>query len=216
MYELCRVRLFSVGPPGARYHDVCLDLRGIGPPIQAPVQGELFAPDDLDGTSRRPSPASVLFLENGGGKSVLIKLIFSVMLPGRRQVVGTTNTRVLEKFVLAADVAQVALEWMHTGTGDRLITGKVSQWRGHVVSSDPAKLSDAWYSFRPTADLNLDSLPYTVDGRRVTLSKFSESLHEAHRLAPELQLVWKPVTGTGPSTWSTSGWTLSCSAISDR
>ena len=198
MYELSRVRLFSVGPPGARYQDVCLDLRGIGPVIQAVVQEDLFALDDLDRAPRRPSPASVLFLENGGGKSVLIKLIFSVMLPGRRQVVGTTNTRVLEKFVLAADVAHVVLEWMHTGTGDRLVTGKVSEWRGHVVSSDPAKLSDAWYSFRPTTDLHLDSLPFTVDRRRVTMSRFSESLHEAHRLAPELQLAWE----TGHRDWT--------------
>lgn len=198
MYELSRVRLFSVGPPGARYQDVCLDLRGVGPVIQAVVQEDLFAVDDLDRAPRRPSPASVLFLENGGGKSVLIKLIFSVMLPGRRQVVGTTNTRVLEKFVLAADVAHVVLEWMHTGTGDRLVTGKVSEWRGHVVSSDSAKLSDAWYSFRPTTDLHLDSLPFTVDRRRVTMSRFSESLHEAHRLAPELQLAWE----TGHRDWT--------------
>jgi len=198
MYELSRVRLFSVGPPGARYQDVSLDLRGVGPVIQAVVQEDLFAVDDLDRAPRRPSPASVLFLENGGGKSVLIKLIFSVMLPGRRQVVGTTNTRVLEKFVLAADVAHVVLEWMHTGTGDRLITGKVSEWRGHVVSSDPAKLSDAWYSLRPTADLHLDSLPFTVERRRVTMSRFSESLHEAHRLAPELQLAWE----TGHRDWT--------------
>ncbi len=198
MYELSRVRLFSVGPPGARYQDVCLDLRGVGPVIQAVVQEDLFALDDLDRAPRRPSPASVLFLENGGGKSVLIKLIFSVMLPGRRQVVGTTNTRVLEKFVLAADVAHVVLEWMHTGTGDRLVTGKVSEWRGHVVSSDSAKLSDAWYSFRPTTDLNLDSLPFTVDRRRVTMSRFSESLQEANRLAPELQLAWE----TGHRDWT--------------
>ncbi|MGB6162111.1 MAG: hypothetical protein WBF75_06000 [Pseudonocardiaceae bacterium] len=198
MYELSRVRLFSVGPPGARYQDVQLDLRGVGPVVQAVVQEDLFALDDLDRAPRRPSPASVLFLENGGGKSVLIKLIFSVMLPGRRQVVGTTNTRVLEKFVLAADVAHVVLEWMHTGTGDRLVTGKVSEWRGHVVSSDSAKLSDAWYSFRPTTDLHLDSLPFTVDRRRVTMSRFSESLHEAHRLAPELQLAWE----TGHRDWT--------------
>ncbi|MGH3913786.1 MAG: hypothetical protein ACRDTC_10315 [Pseudonocardiaceae bacterium] len=198
MYELSRVRLFSVGPPGARYQDVCLDLRGVGPVIQVAVQEDLFAVDDLDRAPRRPAPASVLFLENGGGKSVLIKLIFSVMLPGRRQVVGTTNTRVLEKFVLAADIAHVALEWMHTRTGERLITGKVSEWRGHVVSSDPAKLLDAWYSLRPTTDLHLDSLPFTVDRRRVTMSRFAESLHEAHRLAPELQLVWE----TGHRDWT--------------
>ena len=79
MYELSRVRLHAVGPKGARYQDVTLDLRR--------------------SLSSRPSGASVLFLENGGGKTVLVRLIFSVILPGRRQVVGTSNSKVLEKFV---------------------------------------------------------------------------------------------------------------------
>ncbi|MBV9314039.1 MAG: hypothetical protein JO100_09915, partial [Pseudonocardia sp.] len=193
MYELSRVRLFSVGPPGARYQDVCLDFRGLGAPVRAPRQVDLFAADDLERVPRRPSPASVLYLENGGGKSVLLKLIFSVLLPGRRQVVGTTNTRVLEKFVLADDVAHVALEWMHAGTGDRLVTGKVSEWRGHTVSADPAKLIDAWYSFRPGQTLGLGDLPFTVEQRRVTLGGFKERLDAANRAESTLRLVWATV-----------------------
>src|SRR5690349_6217906 len=177
MYELSRVRLFSVGPPGARYQDVCLDLRGLGAPVRgAPAQLDFFAADDVERVPRRPSPASVLFLENGGGKSVLLKLVFSVLLPGRRQVVGTTSTTVLEKFVLGDDVAHVACEWMHTATGELLVTGKVSEWPGHVVSADAARLADAWYSFRPGAGLGLDDLPLTDDGRRVTLASFKERL----------------------------------------
>jgi hypothetical protein len=193
MYELSRVRLFSVGPPGARYQDVCLDFRGVGPVVRVAPRQDLFADDDLERVPRRPSPASVLFLENGGGKSVLLKLVFSVLLPGRRQVVGTTNTRVLEKFVLGDDVAHVALEWMHTVTGQRVVTGKVSEWRGHVVSTDPARLIDAWYSFRPGQDFHLDDLPFTVDERRVTLAGFKERLDEAHQHEPALQLVWETV-----------------------
>ena len=193
MYELSRVRLFSVGPPGARYQDVCLDLRGVGSPVELAPQPDLFAPDDLDRVPRRPSPASVLFLENGGGKSVLLKLVFSVLLPGRRQVVGTTNTRVLEKFVLGEDVAHVALEWMHTVTGERVVTGKVSEWRGHVVSSDPAKLIDAWYSFRPADGFGLDELPFTHERRRVTLTGFRERLDTAAQQRPSLRLVWASV-----------------------
>ncbi|WP_028933237.1 hypothetical protein [Pseudonocardia spinosispora] len=193
MYELSRVRLFSVGPPGARYQDVCLDFRGIGPSVKVAPQQDLFADDDLDRVPRRPSPASVLFLENGGGKSVLLKLVFSVLLPGRRQVVGTTNTRVLEKFVLADDVAHVVLEWMHTVTGERVVTGKVSEWRGHVVSSDPAKLIDCWYSFRPTDGFSLDDLPVAVNNRRVTLAGFRERLDQAHQSDPGLALIWRTV-----------------------
>ncbi|MFC4002305.1 hypothetical protein ACFS2C_04870 [Prauserella oleivorans] len=193
MYELSRVRLHSVGPAGARYQDVLLDFSGVGEVVTAPKQDALFGAGvhTADGgLPRRPSPASVLFLENGGGKSVLIKLIFSVMLPGRRQVVGTTNTRVLEKFVGAKDVAHVVLEWQHVETGERLITGKVSEWRGHVASSDPANLVDSWYCFRPGTSVGLESLPLTSDGRLLTMSGFHERLSALHADAPELRLFW--------------------------
>ncbi|HZZ51287.1 MAG TPA: hypothetical protein VFE65_30705 [Pseudonocardia sp.] len=191
MYELSRVRLFSVGPPGARYQDVCLDLSGVGSRVEPGGSVDLFESDSRP--PRRPSPASVLFLENGGGKSVLLKLIFSVLLPGRRQVVGTSNTRVLEKFVLGEDVSHVALEWMHTVTGQRVVTGKVSEWRGHVVSNDPAKLIDAWYSFHPTPAFGLDELPVTQDRRRVSLAGFRDRLEEAQQREPALHLTWETV-----------------------
>ena len=199
MYELARVRLFSVGPTAARFQDVTLDLRGIGRPIEAAVQEDLFAPDTLDrSTPRRPSPASVLFLENGGGKSVLLKLIFSVLLPGRRQVVGTTSTTVLENFVLAEDVAHVVCEWVHVGTGALLVTGKASEWRGHVASSDPEKLADAWYAFRPLPGFGMDELPFTHERKRITLAAFKDRLHTAHRDHPGAELVWE----TGHRDWT--------------
>jgi hypothetical protein len=193
LYELSRVRLHSVGPAGARYQDVVLDLSDVGPVLTAPKQDALFGAgihNADQGPVRRPSPASVLFLENGGGKSVLIKLIFSVMLPGRRQVVGTTNTRVLEKFVTAKDVSQVLLEWQHTGTGQRIITGKVSEWRGHVVSADSENLVDSWFCFRPTASLGLETLPLTEGGRLLTMSGFHDRLGKVHAAEPELDLFW--------------------------
>ncbi|MEV5713781.1 hypothetical protein AB0L41_07785 [Amycolatopsis mediterranei] len=193
MYELSRVRLHSVGPAGARYQDVVLDFSGVGAKITAPKQDALFSAG-IHATGpaepRRPSPASVLFLENGGGKSVLIKLIFSVMLPGRRQVVGTTSTKVLEKFVAAKDVSHVVLEWLHVESGHRIITGKVSEWRGHVVSADSENLVDSWYCFRPTAALGLDSLPMTQDGRLLTMSGFHDKLTAAQLAEPELELSW--------------------------
>lgn len=135
----------------------------------------------------RTQPASVLFLENGGGKSVLIKLIFSVMLPSRQQVVGTTSTRVMEKFVAANEIAHVALEWQRTETGQLRVTGKASVWKGHALSQDPANLLDRWYSFCPTAAFDLDTLLFTRDERPLTLTGFHDKLTEAHRLEPGLQ-----------------------------
>jgi hypothetical protein len=193
LYELSRVRLHTVGPKGARYQDVTLDLRGVGPSARSVDLNSLFSDDFSQGLNRshRPSPATVLFLENGGGKTVLVKLIFSVMLPGRRQVVGTSSTRVLDKFVLAADVAHVALEWQNTKTGDLLVTGKASEWRGHVVSADPSRLTERWYSFRPTPSLSLSTLPFTESGRIVSLSGFRDRLEEEQSANPALQFGWE-------------------------
>jgi hypothetical protein len=171
VYELSRVRLHAVGPKGARYQDVTLDLRS--------------------GASGEPSPASVLFLENGGGKTVLVRLIFSVLLPGRRQVVGTSSSRVLDKFVLAGDVSHVSLEWRDTRTGQLLVTGKVSEWSGHVVSTDPSRLHERWYTLRPTGAFGLAELPFTSGGRIVTLSGFYDRLDEAQQADPSLQVTWE-------------------------
>ncbi|MGY1615920.1 hypothetical protein ACI797_04190 [Geodermatophilus sp. SYSU D00691] len=190
MYELSRVRLHSVGPKGARYQDVVLNMRDVGPLVPRPAQDALF---DAGEPRRRPSPASVLFSENGNGKSVLIRLIFSVMLPGKKQVVGTTDSRALEKFVLATDVAHVVLEWQHTVTGQQVITGKVSAWRGHVVSTDPSRLQEIWYSFRPTPNFNLDNLPLTESGRLVTLAGFRDRIHAAAKAEPQMELAWETV-----------------------
>ncbi|WP_037578176.1 hypothetical protein [Phaeacidiphilus oryzae] len=160
MYELNRVRLYSIGPAGARYADTVLDLRGVGDPVPepGPQQPGLFG-EEPAGPPRRPAPAGVLFLENGGGKSVLLKLIFSVMLPGHRNTLGGASSGVLRKFLLADDCGHVALEWQHTVTGELVVVGKVSEWRGRQVSSDPRKFAEAWYSFRPGPGMTLESLP---------------------------------------------------------
>ncbi|MBL1096825.1 hypothetical protein [Streptomyces coffeae] len=205
MYELSRVRLYSIGPAGARYADTVLDLRGVGEPVPspAPTQAEFFEEEPV-GPPRRPAPAGVLFLENGGGKSVLLKLIFSVMLPGHRNTLGGASSGVLRKFLLADDCGHVALEWQHTVTGETVVVGKVSEWRGRQVSNDPRKFAEAWYSFRPGPGLSLDSLPVaesaavrpvaegasTARGRRRTMKGFRDALTEAGKAYPHLDAVW--------------------------
>ncbi|TKA08852.1 hypothetical protein [Actinacidiphila oryziradicis] len=205
MYELSRVRLYSIGPAGARYADTVLDLRGVGEPVPqpAPAQAEFFE-DEPTGPPRRPAPAGVLFLENGGGKSVLLKLIFSVMLPGHRNTLGGASSGVLRKFLLADDCGHVALEWQHTITGELVVVGKVSEWRGRQVSSDPRKFAEAWYSFRPGPGLSLDSLPVAEStavrpsaegasgarGRRRTMKGFRDAITDAGKYYPHLDVVW--------------------------
>ncbi|HEX5568666.1 MAG TPA: hypothetical protein VFY14_17355, partial [Streptomyces sp.] len=208
MYELSRIRLYSIGPAGARYADTVLDLRGVGEPVPspAPAQADFFE-DEPTGPPLRPAPAGVLFLENGGGKSVLLKLIFSVMLPGHRNTLGGASSGVLRKFLLADDCGHVALEWQHTLTGETVVVGKVSEWRGRQVSSDPRKFAEAWYSFRPGPGMSLDSLPVaesaatrpvtegtsTARGRRRTMKGFRDVLTETGKACPNLDVVWEEV-----------------------
>ncbi|GHH15368.1 hypothetical protein [Streptomyces rubradiris] len=208
MYELSRVRLYSIGPAGARYADTVLDLRGVGEPVPdpAPTQAEFFE-EEPSGPPRRPAPAGVLFLENGGGKSVLLKLIFSVMLPGHRNTLGGASSGVLRKFLLADDCGHVALEWQHVQTGECVVVGKVSEWRGRQVSNDPRKFAEAWYSFRPGPGLSLDSLPVAeatavrppaegtsgAHGRRRTMKGFRDALMEAGKAYPHLEVHWEEI-----------------------
>ncbi|GAP46810.1 hypothetical protein [Streptomyces azureus] len=208
MYELSRVRLYSIGPAGARYADTVLDLRGVGElvPDPAPTQAEFFEEEPV-GPPRRPAPAGVLFLENGGGKSVLLKLIFSVMLPGHRNTLGGASSGVLRKFLLADDCGHVALEWQHVLTGECVVVGKVSEWRGRQVSNDPRKFAEAWYSFRPGPGLSLDNLPVAEStavrasvegqsgarGRRRTMKGFRDALMEAGKTYPHLEVHWEEI-----------------------
>ncbi|MGI5453049.1 hypothetical protein ACQEWB_07720 [Streptomyces sp. CA-249302] len=208
MYELSRVRLYSIGPAGARYADTVLDLRGVGEPVPdpAPAQAEFFE-DEPVGPPRRPAPAGVLFLENGGGKSVLLKLIFSVMLPGHRNTLGGASSGVLRKFLLADDCGHVVLEWQHTLTGECVVVGKVSEWRGRQVSNDPKKFAEAWYSFRPGPGLSLDNLPVAeatsvrppvegqsgAQGRRRTMKGFRDAITEAGKAYPHLEVHWEEI-----------------------
>ncbi|WP_432023747.1 hypothetical protein [Streptomyces parvus] len=208
MYELSRVRLYSIGPAGARYADTVLDLRGVGAPVPhpAPAQAEFFEEEPV-GPPRRPAPAGVLFLENGGGKSVLLKLIFSVMLPGHRNTLGGASSGVLRKFLLADDCGHVALEWQHTLTGECVVVGKVSEWRGRQVSNDPRKFAEAWYSFRPGPGLSLDSLPVAeasavgrptegvsgARGRRRTMKGFRDALTDAGKFYAHLDVHWEEI-----------------------
>ncbi|MBW8794420.1 MAG: hypothetical protein JF597_12720 [Streptomyces sp.] len=208
MYELSRVRLYSIGPAGARYADTVLDLRGVGEPVPdpAPTQAEFFEEEPV-GPPRRPAPAGVLFLENGGGKSVLLKLIFSVMLPGHRNTLGGASSGVLRKFLLADDCGHVALEWQHTLTGECVVVGKASEWRGRQVSNDPRKFAEAWYSFRPGPGLSLDNLPVAestavrqpvegtsgAQGRRRTMKGFRDAITEAGKAYPHLDVYWEEI-----------------------
>ena len=208
MYELSRVRLYSIGPAGARYADTVLDLRGVGEPVPdpAPTQAEFFEEEPV-GPPRRPAPAGVLFLENGGGKSVLLKLIFSVMLPGHRNTLGGASSGVLRKFLLADDCGHVALEWQHTLTGECVVVGKVSEWRGPPGLQRPAEVRRGLVLLPPRPRTQPRLLPVAestavrppvegasgAQGRRRTMKGFRDAITEAGKAYPHLDVHWEEI-----------------------
>jgi hypothetical protein len=191
VFELNRIRVVGIGPKGARYHDLLLDLSGGGQHISSAISSDMLdfgseAPElrrsrgGAVTTQLRPSPATVLFLENGGGKSILLRLIYSVVLPGRLAIVGSKNTKLFEDYVLPGDTGHVVLEWVNVSTGEVLLTGKVYEWR----RGGKGDLLETWWLAPLTATtdgrprLSLDDLPL-IDGRnRLRLSAFKDRCKE--------------------------------------
>jgi hypothetical protein len=165
MYQLSRLRFVSVGPEGARLDPLLLDLRT--------PEGQL-------------ATETVLWLENGGGKTVLLRLLFAVLRPDRVAEVGTETTGRLQglpAFVGDGDTAHVILEWRAVGNpfepdGEVLITGLVAEWRGRTRSAESSNLNKTWYSVRSRdGSMHLDTLPaFEHSGRRVVRTTYLEQL----------------------------------------
>ncbi|PFX02160.1 hypothetical protein CJ469_02605 [Nocardia farcinica] len=163
MYELNRVRLYNIGPTRARYDDVLLDLSGGGPPIATttlvPAPGQLY---------RRPTPATLLILENGGGKSVFIRILLSTVLPKRQSRKGRESLRAY--VVSKASPSHVALEWVHVRTGQTLLIGQV------LTPGADGRLERLFYSFAPNDTTGLTDLPFAAGRRRLPLTDFHDAL----------------------------------------
>jgi hypothetical protein len=151
--RLRRIRLHGVGPDGAR-----------------------FDPLDLDFTTSDGAASRVLLsLTNTGGKSTLITLVCSLVVPASRAQVGGKN---LGDYVLTGDTSHILCEWEDATTGTRTVTGAVMEWKdgrrqpGHKQRST-TNMNRAWYLFRTGPGLpGIDDLPFVTDGRRTILEAF--------------------------------------------
>jgi len=181
MLHLRRVRFASVGHRDAR-----------------------LAPLDLVLTGEDGRPAhTVLWLRNGGGKSSILNLLFSVLRPDRREFLGIDESgrdRSLADYVAGTDTAHVILEWgLPREREPSWVTGMVLEWRDRTRSADRDRLKRLWYGFVPTPVdgqmlapehvLGLDTLPLTEDGARLSLVRFRERLREEAAADPGRQLV---------------------------
>ncbi|MFI5960445.1 hypothetical protein [Cryptosporangium sp. NPDC051539] len=149
-------------------------LHGVGP------DGARFDPLDLDFATRDGAAARVLLsLTNTGGKSTLITLICSVVVPAARAQIGGKN---LGDYVLTGDTSHVVCEWEDSSTGVRVVTGTVMEWKdgrrqpGYKQRSI-TNLRRAWYLFRTgSTQPGITDLPFVVDGRRNTLESYLTAL----------------------------------------
>lgn len=115
MWHLRRVHMESVGHPDARFDPLTINL-----------------------TDKAGDPtSSVLWLENMGGKTSWLSLVFSTLRPSLSEFLGKPDKQ-LGDYILASDTAQMILEFAQvagvrtlTGSGTRLVLGQVLQWRQH-------------------------------------------------------------------------------------
>jgi hypothetical protein len=160
MYRLARIRLAGVGPADARFDKPSPDAL----PFEVSCIGAAGSPDD-----------TVIWLENGGGKTVFLALLFHVLRPDKAAQIGNDEKgrrADIPDFVLTNDVAHVVCEWVADDSDARLITGLVADRRG-------ANVNRTWYllAVRDGA-ATLDDLAFDVDGYRVPAARYVESLEQ--------------------------------------
>ncbi|WP_073969748.1 hypothetical protein [Streptomyces sp. CB02460] len=181
MHRLRRLRLVNVGHAAAGFKSLVLDLTG----GVSHVDGRVMPAVDV-----------ILWLRNGGGKSSLLSLIFSLFLPAKNDFIGHKKGKSLADYVLDQKVSHVIAEWEDTSLprgGPALVTGGVYQWQdGHRpadVETGWELLVRRWYAFRPLPGvLDLDCLPVRAEGGQLTQNVFLKKLAAAGKAQRGLHL----------------------------
>jgi hypothetical protein len=149
MPRLMRLHFASIGHRDARLSPLTLDFR-----------------DEHHGTG----VDTVLWLRNGGGKSSILNLFFSLIRPGVREFLGSAaegKSRRLADYVKDGDLAYVVSEWdlaprldLFASPPSRVqVLGQALSWKGLQRSPDESKLRKLLFSFRAGPELNFDDLP---------------------------------------------------------
>ncbi|MFJ8077046.1 hypothetical protein ACIQ7Q_24675 [Streptomyces sp. NPDC096176] len=181
MHRLRCLRLENIGHAAAGFKSLVLDLTG--------------GVSRIDGTVM-PAVDVILWLRNGGGKSSLLSLFFSLFLPAKVDFIGHKRGKSLADYVPDQKVSHVIAEWEDTSLprgGPALITGGVYQWEdGHRpadVAAGWEQLVRRWYAFRPLPGvLDLDSLPVRAEAGQLTQAAFLKRLAEINKAQRGLNL----------------------------
>lgn len=181
MLQFRRLRLENVGHRAAGFKSLTLDVTG--------------KPSSIDGRIMQPVDV-ILWLRNGGGKSSLLALIFSLLLPAKKDFIGAAKNKSLAEYIPDGQVAHVIAEWADSdqpAAGAVLLTGGVYQWRDRQRPADLAtgweRLERRWYLLRPQpGGLELESLPVRAAEGQLTMSMYVKALEEAHKRERRIQL----------------------------
>ncbi len=152
MPRLLRAHFASIGHRDARLAPLTLDFRHA-----------------TEGTGAD----SVVWLRNGGGKSSVINLFFSIFRPSRREFLGSSaegKARRIEDYIKAQDLACAVTEWDVTPLGapslfaepprDVRIVGQALSWKGLRRSKDTSNLRRLFFSIKAKPGvLDFDEIP---------------------------------------------------------
>jgi hypothetical protein len=155
MPHLTRLRFVNVGHVNARMDDVTLHC--------------------CDATGQAVD--TTFWLRNGGGKSSILNLFYSLVNPNRRHFLGSKadqGERVLEDYILQGDCAVVIAEWqLDTNEGDEkkfYLTGGFYEWRQENLE----RLFFAAHVVEPL--LSLDKIPLQdSQNKRFNLHGFKQA-----------------------------------------
>ncbi|MFC9228452.1 hypothetical protein ACFTZI_05690 [Streptomyces decoyicus] len=173
MYELNRILMRNFGPRDARYEDIDLDISGAGAPVEAATL--VPAPGYV---AERPSPSSLIMLENGGGKGVLLAGIMCTTIPFRHK-----DLEALRNFVVSqAQPSHIAMEWVDVRSGRLLVTAQA------LAPAREGKLDRFFYSFSPSTLLSADTLPFHRDGHWLSYEDFCDELRDLSKQHAVLEL----------------------------
>jgi len=170
MQQISRIYLGNCGYETAWYDGVTLDLRDL----------DLHAPTD-----------TVLNLENGGGKTSLLSLIFSCFETSQDRFlkhIQSRNNYFSQYFANDGTLGLIMVEWLmppkKSGEGSyRLITGQAVAVR---TTTEPAEIERMFFSFEEDDNLGLEQVPgpKLCEAPITSMAEFSRWIHDQQRANP--------------------------------
>lgn len=177
MQKISRIYLGNCGYKTAWYDGVMLDLRDL----------DFHAPTD-----------TVINLENGGGKTSLLSLIFSCFETSQDRFlkhIQSRNNHFSQYFANDGTLGLILVEWrmpprnMLEGSY-HLITGQAVAVRN---TTEPAEIERLFFSFEEDGNLSLEQVPgpKLCDTPLLALTEFSRWLHDQMRTSPSVYITRK-------------------------